>query len=71
MEESIYGRLTLRRAGAVECRARTQEVVGSTDLIYLITETMQCLTAERHSLSEDIRAEGLVLAVSKRGGVTG
>lgn len=63
MEESIYGRHRSAQ-GAVECSARTQEVVGSTDLIHLIKETIECLTAKCHSLSEDIRAEGLAHAVS-------
>lgn len=63
MEEFIYSRhRSVQRA--VECGARTQKVVGWTDLIYLIKETIECLTTKRHSLSEDIRAEGLVLAMS-------
>lgn len=59
MEESIYGKRRGVRE-AIECGARTQKTVGSADLIYLIEETIECLTARRHSLSEDIRGKGLV-----------
>lgn len=60
----LYGGIYLRRhhgvQEAIECGMRSQKTIDSADLIYLIEETIACLSARHYSLSEDIKGKRLV-----------